>query len=126
MSKYLDLSRANICNDSKINLVTGSANKNRIIINCGIGSICLGRNSECKEVTVGGWDYILGDQDSVYDIRIKALRGIMKAYTGREGGILLSKTIIDYLNIKNIQNLLDWTYNSNLSKDKIAALAKVF
>jgi len=125
LSKYLDLSRADICNDSKISLVAGSANKNRIIINCGTGSICLGENAESKEIIVGGWDYILGDQGSAYDIGVKALRGIMKAYDGREDETLLSKTITKYLNIENIQDLLDWTYNSNFSKDKVASLAKV-
>ena len=88
LRKYLNISKVIICNDSKISLAAGSSSKNRIIINCGTGSICLGENAVREEVTVGGWDYILGDQGSAYDIGVKALRKIMKAYDGREGKTL--------------------------------------
>lgn len=121
---YLDPTHTLICNDTRIGLAAGSNNKNRIIIICGTGSNCFGINEEGKEVKVNGWDYILSDEGSGYDIGLKALKAVIRAYDGRGGGTLLSGTIMEDLKIKSITELVDWTYGSTFFKNKIAALAK--
>ena len=121
---YLSSAKTIICNDTRIGLAAGSNSKNGIMIICGTGSNCFGINEEGKEAKVGGWDYILGDEGSGYSIGIKALRALMKAYDGRGESTLLSKTILEDLNIKNISELIKWAYSDSFSKDKIAAIAK--
>jgi N-acetylglucosamine kinase-like BadF-type ATPase len=122
---YLDPDNTIICNDTRIGLAAGSDSKNGIMIICGTGSNCFGINEEGKEVKVNGWDFILGDEGSGYEIGIKGLRALMRAYDGRGKSTLLSKTILEDLNIKNVSELIRWTYSGPFFKDKIAAVAKI-
>jgi len=121
---YIDPARTLICNDTRVGLAAGSNSKNRIIIICGTGSSCFGINEEGKEAKANGWDYILGDEGSGYDIGLKALRACIRAYDGRGEKTLLSRIIIEDLKIKNIPDLVDWTYSSTFFKNKIATLAR--
>ena len=121
---YLNSSKTIICNDTRIGLAAGSNSRNGIMIICGTGSNCFGINEEGKEAKVNGWDYILGDEGSGYEIGIKALRALMRAYDGRGSATLLSKTILEDLNIKNVSELIRWAYKDSFSKDRIAAIAK--
>ena len=123
ISNYLDPEKTLVCNDSKIGLVAGSNNKNAIMIICGTGANCYGENKLGKVAQAGGWDYILGDQGSGFDIGFKALRAAMKSYDGRGRATLLSRTILEDLNIDNISDLIKWTYDL-FSKEKIAQIAK--
>ncbi|MBC8390422.1 MAG: hypothetical protein ISS14_04530 [Actinobacteria bacterium] len=121
---YLNSHKTIICNDTRIGLAAGSSSKNGIMIICGTGSNCFGVNEEGREAKANGWDYILGDEGSGYEVGIKALRAFMKAYDGRGESTLLSKTILEDLNIKNVSELIRWAYKDSFSKDKIAVIAK--
>ena len=124
IKNYLDPRNTLICNDSKIGLIAGSDSKNCIIIICGTGSNCFGINEEGKEVKVNGWDYILGDEGSGFEIGLKALKALVRAYDGRGPQTLLSKTIMEQLKINSISQLVDWAYDNTFFKIKVAALAK--
>lgn len=124
ISDYLDPASTLICNDTKVGLAAGSNSKNRIIIICGTGSNCFGINEEGKEVKVNGWDYILSDEGSGYEIGLKALKAVIRAYDGRGGKTLLSRTIMEDLKLKNINELVSWTYGTTFFKNKIASLAR--
>ena len=124
IKNYLNPSKTIICNDTRIGLAAGSSSRNGIMIICGTGSNCFGINKEGKEVKANGWDYILGDEGSGYEIGIKALRALMRAYDGRGSDTLLSKTILEDLSISSVLELIEWAYSSPFSKDEIAAIAK--
>ena len=124
IERYLDENKIIICNDTRIGLAAGSNSKNGVMIICGTGSNCYGVNEQGKEAKVNGWDYILGDEGSGYEVGRKALKALMKAYDGRGEGTLLSETILEDLKVKNIPGLIKWAYNDSFFKDKIAAIAK--
>jgi len=124
IGSYLNPLNTIICNDTRIGLAAGSNSKNGVMIICGTGSNCFGINEEGREAKVNGWDYILGDEGSGYEVGIKALRALMRAYDGRGESTLLSKTILEDLKIKNVTELIRWAYGYCFSKDKIAAIAK--
>jgi N-acetylglucosamine kinase-like BadF-type ATPase len=124
IKNYLISSNTIICNDTKIGLAAGSSSKNGIMIICGTGSNCFGINEYGQEAIANGWDYILGDEGSGYAIGQKALKALMKAYDGRGGKTLLSKTIFEDLNINSIAELVSWTYSKSVLKDDISAIAK--
>jgi N-acetylglucosamine kinase-like BadF-type ATPase len=84
IERYLDRNKIIICNDTRIGLAAESDSKNGIIIICGTGSNCFGINEEGKEAKVNGWYYILGDEGSGYEVGLKALKALMKAYDGRK------------------------------------------
>jgi len=124
IEKYLDRNKIIICNDTRIGLAAGSDSKNGVMIICGTGSNCYGINELGREAKVNGWDYILGDEGSGYEIGIKALRALMRAYDGRGESTLLSKTVLEDLNIKNISELIKWAYSDYFLKVRVAAIAK--
>jgi len=113
-----------IFNDTRIGLEAGSDSKNKIILIAGTGSNCFGVNEEGKQAGANGWDYILADEGSGYEVSIKALRAVMRAYDGRSSETLLSRTILKELGLQDVLDLTKWAYNEPFSKDKIGLLAK--
>ncbi len=124
LRKYLNPRRTIICNDTRIGLKIGSESKNKIIIIAGAGSNCFGINEDGKQAGASGWDFILADEGSGYSVGLKALKAIMKAYDGRGEKTLLSKTILQELNLNEIPDLIKWAYGELFPKDKISALAE--
>ena len=124
LNSYLNPKRTIIYNDTRIGLEAGSENKNKIILIAGAGSNCFGINEDGKQAGASGWDFILADEGSGYSVGLKALKAIMKAYDGRGEKTLLSKTILQELNLNEIPDLIKWAYGGLFSKDKISALAE--
>jgi len=124
LGSYLDPKRTIICNDTRIGLESGSENKNKIILIAGTGSNCFGINKDGKQAKASGWDFILADEGSGYEVGLKALKAVMRAYDERGEKTLLSKTILEELNLKEILDLTKWVYDGPFSKVKIGALAK--
>jgi len=133
---YLDLINASripqflkkeilICNDSKIGLLAGSDEKNAIMIICGTGSNCYGINEHGEEAKANGWDYILGDEGSGFSIGLKALRSVMRHYDGRGSSTLLSDNLLKELELDDIPELIEWTYQEPFGVDRFAALARI-
>jgi len=124
LGSHLDPKRTIICNDTRIGIEIGSVNKNKIIVIAGTGSNCLGINEDGKQVRASGWDYILADEGSGYSIGLKALKAVMRSYDGRGKKTILSKTILEELNLKKVQDLVRWAYDRPFSKVMIGTLAK--
>lgn len=124
LGSYLNPERTIIYNDTRIGIDVGSENKNKIIIIAGTGSNCLGFNEDGEQVRANGWDYILADEGSGYAVGLKALKATMKAYDGRGEKTLLSRTILEELNLKEVLGLVKWAYKELFSKAKVGALAK--
>jgi len=124
LNSYLNPKGTIICNDTRIGLESGSESKNKIIIIAGAGSNCFGINEDGKQAGASGWDFILADEGSGYSVGLKALKAIVKAYDGRSEKTLLSKTILEELNLNEIPDLIKWAYGGLFPKDKISALAE--
>lgn len=124
LSSYLNPKGTIICNDTRIGIEIESKNENKIIVIAGTGSNCFGINEDGKQAKASGWDYILADEGSGYAVGLKALKAVMRAYDGRGEKTLLSKTILEELNLKKILDLIKWAYDDPFSKYKISILAK--
>ncbi|MDD5621905.1 MAG: BadF/BadG/BcrA/BcrD ATPase family protein [Actinomycetota bacterium] len=125
LRSFLYPKRTIICNDTRIGLEAGSESKNKIIIIAGAGSNCFGINEEGENVVSTGWDYILADEGSGYNVGLKALRAVMRAYDGRGEETLLSKIILENLNLKEVLDIPNWVYKETFSKQRISSLAKI-
>jgi len=121
---YLNPEKIIICNDTRIGLEAGSESKNRIIIIAGTGSNCLGTNEYGEEIRANGWDYLLGDEGSGYEVGHKALKAVVRSYDNRGDKTLLTRIILDRLKIEKVMDLTGWVYDSPFLKVKISALAK--
>jgi N-acetylglucosamine kinase-like BadF-type ATPase len=124
LARYLNPKKVIICNDTRIGLEAGSESKNKIVIIAGTGASCFGINESGIVSKTTGWDYILGDEGSGYQVGLKALKAVMRAYDGRGKESLLSKTILEDLNLKEIMDLTIWAYEESTPKVRIGALAE--
>ena len=125
LKDHLEQKKTIICNDTRLGLEIGSESKDKIILIAGTGSNCVGVNEYGRQAGTSGWDYILADEGSGYEIGLKALKAVMKAYDGRGEATLLSRTIPKELNLKRVPDLVKWAYGDSVcSKGKVAALAK--
>lgn len=124
LKKYLNYSKTIIVNDNRLGLEAGSQSKNKIIINAGSGSNCLGINEKGKQAKASGWEHILADEGSAYQTGLKALKAVMRAYDGRGEGTLLKDTILKELNLKDVPDLVKWIYEIPFPREKISYLAK--
>jgi len=124
LSSCLNLKRTIICNDTRLGLEAGSKSKNKIILIAGTGSNCFGVNEDGRQAGATGWDYILADEGSGYQVGLQALRAIIKAYDGRGRETLLSETILKEIKLKNISDIQEWVHRIPFSKARIGELAK--
>lgn len=132
-SKFYVSSLQNICNcndvialtDAHISLYGYLGDMPGISIISGTGSICIGKNSEGKIVTCGGWGHIFSDEGSAFDIAINALRYIYGYVDNRNGSALIYSEFLKATSSKDYNDLLTFVYDENTNKTVLASLAEV-
>lgn len=124
LTKHLNQNKLLIYNDTRIGLEAGSSAKDKIIIIAGTGSNCSGINHSGEEAGSNGWDYILSDEGSGYEVSVKALRAIMRAYDGRSEKTMLSGAVLGELGLDNETDIVSWIYGEPFSKERIGRFAK--
>lgn len=125
LNKHLDQKKIFICNDTRIGLEAGSTAGNKIIIIAGTGSNCFGVNNSGEQANCTGWDYILADEGSGYEVSIRALRAVMRAYDGRGEKTGLTKAILKELELKDEPGIVSWTYGKPFSKERMGKFARI-
>lgn len=110
-----------LTHDAKVALMGGAMKNYGIILNSGTGSIAYGINRSGEEARSGGWGHMLGDEGSGYDIAMRGLRAIVRAYDGRANQTLLTKLVLNRLNFDSPDNLVHWVHS--VDKKEIAGLA---
>ncbi|MBD2202091.1 ATPase [Calothrix sp. FACHB-1219] len=114
-----------ICHDALIALVGGTGNSVGIVTAAGTGSIIFGRNHQRITKRVGGWGYILGDEGSAYRIAIAGVQAALKAYDGSGMPTSLIDIFKVYLELSNLENLVELIYRRGWGVTEIAALAEI-
>jgi len=125
LKKHLEQEKVFICNDTRIGLEAGSSAPNKIIIIAGTGSNCFGINESGRQAGCTGWDYILADEGSGYEVSVRALRSVMRAYDGRGAQTMLSRAILEELGLKYETDIVRWTYGKPFSKERLGKFARI-
>lgn len=92
-----------------------------LLLVVGTGSMVWGRDAEGREIRVGGWGGILGDEGSGYWLGLRGLQAVARAADGRSPPTTLTGTLLATLNLDDPQGLISWT--ATATKGAIAALA---
>jgi len=92
-----------------------------VLLVVGTGSMAWGRDPEGREVRVGGWGGILGDEGSGYWLGLRGLQAVARAADGRGPSTILSKILLRTLRLTDPQALIPWM--ASASKGEVAALA---
>ena len=112
-----------ICSDSEIALVAGTGHPHGIVAIAGTGSIVFGRNPQRQTKRVGGWGPLLGDDGSAYQIAVLGMRAALQSEDGLLGDTVLKQSLIEYLGIKSIKDLVQIINRPDWGIQNIAALA---
>ena len=113
--------RTLVVNDAEVALAAETKGKPGALLISGTGSIGYAINQTGETCRVGGYGYLLGDEGSAYWVSRKAIQYILHAFdqTGRKPEMFAR--ICNVLGIHEIDQLVDFVYQSN--KDEVAKLA---
>lgn len=111
-----------IMNDGELALKAMLEGEDGILTIAGTGSISFGVNGD-KSVRCGGWGHLLGDEGSAYKISIEAIKRMILENDNNIEKSELTKKVMEYLKIKNIDEVIPFVYSS--TKDEVAKLAPI-
>jgi N-acetylglucosamine kinase len=112
-----------VTHDCAIALVGGTGSASGVAIVAGTGSIAYGCNSQGVSKRAGGWGYRFGDEGSGYQIAIAGLRAAARSHDGRGPKTLLTDSLLDYLNLNQLEDLIEVIYRRGWGVTEIAALS---
>lgn len=94
-----------------------------VVIIAGTGSTGLGMNSRSQLWRTDGWDYILGDSGSGYQIGQAAIRAAMQALDGRSAPTLLARELKNAYGVDDAEAMRRLVDSTTFGKFEIAAFA---
>lgn len=110
-------------NDMENALYSGLCFDEGMTLICGTGMVSYGKDTFENTHKAGGWGYKEGDLGSGYDLGMRALRHIIKAYDGRKSQDEFSKDIADQIGLKKANDFVDIMDKYYLNRTWIASLS---
>ena len=101
----LGLPRTEISCDTWIALRSGTERNYGIVLICGSGVNCAGKNPRGVTYQCGGFGYRFGDYGGGYDLSIEVFRSVLRADDGREKETVLSERLIHLLGYSSVSEL---------------------
>ncbi len=96
-----------------------------VVVIAGGGSIAYGRLDDGREIRVGGWGYLLGEEGSGYWIGLEAIRLAFRAFDGRGEPTELLARVPAHLRVADLMELHRKVYAHEISRGDIASLSAV-
>ncbi len=93
-----------------------------IILICGTGSAIRARHGN-REVHVGGWGHVGGDDGSGYWMGRKLVHHIFQSYDEHGKADILAQSALAFLGLNVVEELVQWSLEA--PKDEIASLTRV-
>ena len=121
-SEALGAERVEISHDARL-LLAAADLEHGIGLVAGTGSSAYGRAEDGREVSIGGWGHLLGDEGSGYDIAVRALRAVTAAVDGRGPRTQLAELLAERLGANDAHELRERCYPAPPISD-IARLAE--
>jgi N-acetylglucosamine kinase-like BadF-type ATPase len=114
--------RTLIVNDALVALTAGAGDGPGIVVICGTGSICYGRDDAGRAARSGGWGYILGDEGSGYWIGRRALAAVMRAADGRGPATALTGLVLRHFGVDRYPELVQEVHFRDPRRHRVAGL----
>ncbi|KAL7185168.1 hypothetical protein ACSBR2_027156 [Camellia fascicularis] len=117
--------RLYVQNDAVAALASGTMGKlHGCVLIAGTGTIAYGFTEDGREARAAGAGPILGDWGSGYGVAAQALTAVVRAHDGRGPLTMLTRGILQSLELSSPDELIGWTY-ADPSWARIAALVPV-
>lgn len=101
----LGLPRTDISCDTWIALRAGTEKSYGVVLICGSGVNCAGKNPQGETYQCGGFGYRFGDFGGGYDLSAEVFRSVMRADDGREKQTVLSERLTNLLGYSSVSAL---------------------
>ncbi|AWB45798.1 ATPase [Paenibacillus sp. CAA11] len=99
------LPQTEISCDTWIALRAGTESDYGIVLICGSGVNCAGKNPRGVTYQCGGFGYRFGDYGGGYDLSVEVFRSVLRADEGREKETVLSERLIQLLGYSSVSEL---------------------
>jgi len=96
-----------------------------VVVIAGTGSIVYGMNIKSEEARAGGWGWRLGDVGSGYAIGKNAIITALKDHDQSGPPTKLKEMIMEYLGLKDMEEIIDWAYDPVREANHFASLVPV-
>ncbi len=120
--RIIPVPRVLVCNDAIIALAGGVGRLYGVVLIAGTGAIAYGVNAQGQARRASGWGHLLGDEGSGYDVGLKALRAILRAYDGRGPATALEGLVLRHWGLDRPEGLIGLVYAPDFPRRRIAAL----
>lgn len=112
-----------VVNDGEIALAGALEDEPGVLVISGTGSIAWAASTVGQRLRVGGWDYILGDEGSGYNIGSRVLRAVASAHDKRLAQTCLTEAVFAFFEVPDFNKLLGVIYHEEMTPQRIASLA---
>lgn len=101
----LQLPVYDVSGDTMIALRAGSSRPNGVVVICGTGVNCAGRNMEKEFYQCGGFGFNYGDYGGGGSLSIEVFRAVMREWDGRGEKTLLTDMVLEVLDYDSVTEL---------------------
>lgn len=110
-------------NDAAVGLFSGTFGRAGISLIAGTGTLLVGINESGLRDRVDGWGHLFGDLGSAYYLGREAVRKSLEHFDGRGEETILTRMIVEELEISEISEVMDYFYGRENEAMNIAELS---
>lgn len=114
-----------LSNDGLNALYAGTLGQPGIVQISGTGAITLSIDSSGRIERTAGWGYIFDDEGSGYDIGIRTLKAVFKAFDNRGPKTILTAAVLEYFQVQSVPKIIEIVYGEGHPRDIISPLSKI-
>ncbi|MGH9437100.1 MAG: BadF/BadG/BcrA/BcrD ATPase family protein [Terriglobia bacterium] len=123
LSKHVRTCYLSVVHDSINALAGAAAGDPGIVVIAGTGSVARGRNAAGREMRVGGWGHLFGDEGSAYWIGREAVRVAAADEDLLGPKTSLTRLLLDRIPVPSVSQLMEKYYSGELTRDHLAGLS---
>lgn len=120
---FPDARRITVTHDGFNALYRGTHGRPGAAVIAGTGSVVMARDAGGRELRVGGFGYLLGDEGSGYDLGRRAIRAVLDAHDGTGPQTALTAAVLSAMDLRQPTDIVPAVYEGG--RARIAALSVV-
>jgi len=123
LERIIKTRHLSVVHDSVNALMGATAGDPGLIVIAGTGSVARGIDARGRQLRVGGWGHLFGDEGSAYWIGREAIRAVASELDGFGEPTALTRLLLTQLAVPSAYALMEKYYSGEWSRDHMAGLA---
>jgi N-acetylglucosamine kinase-like BadF-type ATPase len=125
IGSLIDAAHLKVGHDAPTALCGATAARTGIVVIAGTGSVVYGENEAGDAAQIGGLGFLFSDEGSGFWLAVQTIRFAIKEQDGLIERSGLEEMVLEFFGVGKIRDLTTAFYNEKISREEIAALAKV-